>query len=448
VGRPASLIGRLRRSVLAQNAMALYGAHLTGLILPLVAIPYLARVLRPESWGLVVFAQSFAAVLALVLEYGFYLSATRRLAQVRDDPVKVARLVADVQAAKLVLLAGVTVLVGVAYLAVPLFRAHPWHLFWAWAIALAQGFSAYWYFQGVERMRLPALAEAISKALATAGLFVFVRSPEHGSLVLAIYAIAGLGAMAFTNAWIYREAGWKPLSAWRGVVMLRETVTLFVFRAAVGSYVTANAFILGAMASTQIVAYFGGAERIVRGLINLIHPATQSIYPRISNLMVHDRARAGRLLGLSLLLVGGLGLLLGIATALTAPLLVGVLLGPGYEPAVAVLRVLAILPPLIAVSTVLGIHWALPMGLERPYFRLVIAGACVNLLLAVVLVPRFGALGMASAIVVAEGVVMTGLLVLAWRLGREVWGEGLNGLKRRAEPPVSATAAVIPSNEP
>lgn len=422
------LFGRLRRSSLAQNAAALYAAHIAGLILPLAAVPFLARVLRPEGWGMVVFAQSFAAALTLVLEYGFYLSATREIARRRDDAAAMAKLVAAVQSAKLILLAAVSLVTLGVYLAVPLFRANPAHLAWAWALAGAQGFSAYWYFQGVERLRLPALLEVLAKAGATALLFLLIRSPGDGWLVLALYAVPTAAWAVFTNLWIYRDVPRLPLRVRDGARMLRDTVRLFVFRAALGSYVAANSFILGALATPQIVGFFAGAERLIRGAINLIHPATQAIYPRVSNLVVSDRREAARVLGWSLLIVGALGLTMGIVAGLTAPLLVRVLLGPGYEAAVPVLRALSVLPPIIAVGTVLGLQWALPTGLDRPYFRLVLTGAAVNVTMAILLVPRYGALGMAGAIVTAECLVTGGLLVLAWRHGREMWGDAMRGI--------------------
>src|SRR5690606_36934846 len=117
-----------------------------GLILPLLAIPFLARILRPEGWGVVVFAQAFAAVMFLIIDYGFYLSATREISRRRSEHQRVAQIVADVQSAKCILLIAVSVLSAVAYLLVPLFRQHPAHLFWAWFLAVSQGFSGNWYF--------------------------------------------------------------------------------------------------------------------------------------------------------------------------------------------------------------------------------------------------------------------------------------------------------------
>ncbi len=413
---------RLRQSVLFRNTFSLYGAHVAGLLLPLIAVPFLARVLRPDGWGIVLFAQSFAAWLALVLEYGFYLSASREIARERADLRVVSRIVRDVQSAKLMLLLAVTLITLIAYLTVPLVRAHPQHLFWAWLLAAAQGYSPYWYYQGVERLGLIALTEATSKAVATLLLFLLISSPTDGPLVLALYAIPALFWSLFANAGIYRSAGFERLDLRAGLRMLATTGNFFVFRAAHGSYVAANSFILGALSVPQAVAFFGGAERIIRGAINLIHPATQAIYPRISNLVGRDQDRAARLMVLTLIILGAGGVMMGLAAGVAAPFLVSVLLGPGYQAAVPVLRVLSLLPPLVAVGTVLGLQWALPSGHERPYFRLVVAGAVLNVVLAVGLAPRFGAMGMASAVVGAELFVTTGLVILAAVKGRDVWG--------------------------
>ncbi len=421
---------RLRTSSLGKNALALYGAHLGGLILPLLAIPFLARVLRPEGWGVVVFAQAFAAGLTLIIDYGFYLSATREISRRRDDRYQVAQVVADVQAAKVILLLVVTGLAAAAYLLVPLFRQYPAHLFWAWFLAVSQGLSAYWYFQGMERMARPALAEAISKGIATGLLFIWIRDPGDGAMVLAIYAAAAFGWAGVTTWWIYREVPLLRLSLYRGARMLWSTSRLFMVRISSGFLATSNSFVLGALAGPQLVAFFGGAERVVRGAMNLIHPATLVVYPRASHLVLNDRPQASRLLGMSLLLVGGLGCLIGMTIHYSAPLLIGVFLGPGYEAAIPVLKALGILPPIVAINTVLGLQWALPAGLERPYLYIMLSGLALNLTLAVLLVPRFGAMGMASAVIVAEFFVAAWLVILAFRFGRDLWANALRGLLR------------------
>lgn len=408
---------RLRQSRVAQNAAVLYAVHIAGLFLPLILVPYLARVLRPEGWGLVVFAQSFAAWLALVLEYGFYLSATRLIARVRDDPRRVAEVVADVQGARVLLVAFLLVAGALSYVAVPIFRSNPEYLVFAWLFAVAQGLNPSWYFQGVERMQLPAVLEIAGKAAATVGVFVLVKGPQDGWAVLALQAGGGFAWVAVSSWMIYREVPFIRPTLRGAREMLRSSAGLFVFRSATGMYLQANSFILGLVSTAQAVAFFGGAEKIIRAAIGLIQPVTQALYPRISHLAASDHRRAHALVRLSLLLVGGLGILLGLVALAAAPVLVRLILGPGYEAAIPVLRVLALLPPLIAVGTVLGIQWALPVGLDRPFYSFVIAAGLLNVGMAVLLAPRLGALGMAISVVLADLVVASGLLWLAVRQG-------------------------------
>lgn len=439
------LVRRARASTLVQNAAALYGVHAAGLLLPLVTIPYLARVLRPEGWGLVVFAQSFAAWLALLLEFGFYLSATRMIARARDDRRRVAEVVAGVQRAKGLLLLVLLAAGAVAYVAVPTLRAHPGYLAWVLFIAVAQGFSVLWYFQGMERMRGVAAVEVLAKVAATVGIFAWVRGPEDGWRVLALQAVTSALWVGLTTRWMYREVR-RVRVGWRAAVeMLRAAFGLFLFRSTAGAYNQANPFILGLLAGPQAVGFFGGAERVVRAATGLIQPVSQALYPRMSHLALRDPREAGRLIRTSLLLVGGLGVAIGAVLAVGAPLWVRILLGEGYEAAVPVLRFLALLPPLVAVGTVLGIQWALPMGHDRPFYALVFGAAALNVTLAALLAPRYGALGMAGAVILAEGSVAAGLVVLSLRKGSGPWARepervarDVAGVEGRGTPEVGA----------
>jgi len=76
-----------------------------------------------------------------------------------------------------------------------------------------------------------------------------------------------------------------------------------------------------------------------------------------------------------------------------------------FDPTVPVLRVLALLLPLIAASNVLGIQWMLPLGLDHVFNRIILAAGVLNLSLAYWLAPRFAEMGMAWAVVIAEAFV-------------------------------------------
>ena len=421
IKRGHALLRRAAASSIAQNAGALYAIQIAGFIIPLLTVPYLARVLRPTGWGTVVFAQSFAAWLSLVLEYGFSLSATRMIARRRDDPEYVAQVVAGVQGAKWLLMVPVLAVSALAWYAAPAFQAQPEYLLWSVAIAAVYGLSPFWYFQGIEQMKQPALIEVAARIAATVGIFGLVTRADDGWVVLFLQAATGMVWVGLTTWWMYRKVPYVRPTVRASWEMLRSAAGLFVFRAAAGVYTFANSFILGMLASRGAVAYYGGAEKVIRAAISLLGPVSQALYPRVSHLVASDQDRAGWLIRISLLVVGAAAAVFGACIAVAAPLIVRLLLGPEYEPAVPVLRVLAALLPIIAVGTILGVQWALPMGLDRPFTALVVGAGALNILLAILLAPRYGAMGMAISVVAAESSVVIGLLFLIRSKGRDVW---------------------------
>ena len=79
-------VASIASSRLFHNAVSLYGVQICRKLLPLVSVPYLARVLGPSGWGKVAFVQALGDGMVLFLEFGFNLSATREIARHRDSP--------------------------------------------------------------------------------------------------------------------------------------------------------------------------------------------------------------------------------------------------------------------------------------------------------------------------------------------------------------------------
>lgn len=397
--------------------MALSAAQVATYLFPLITIPYLARVLGVAGWGLVAFAQAFGAYIIMVVEYGFSLSATREVARNHDDGEKLAEIVAGVLGAKGVFAAGAVAVAFGARWYVPVFRSHP-DLLWAGTFwALAQALSMMWFFQGLERMKLVATLDFSAKALATAGIFVLVRVPADGWKVLALQG-AGASVSFLVGLWLaynhvrFRLPNWSTV--WNA---MRTGWSMFVFRASVSFYTVGNVFILGLFVSPQFVGYYAGAEKISKAFLSLLNPVSRTLFPRLSHLVRHARAKAVRLARISLVVMGLGGVGMGALIFLFAPLLVRVILGHGYGPAVPVLRILALLPPLIALSNVFGIQWMLPLGLDRPFDSIILIAGLINVGLAVWLAPRYADVGMAWAVVSAE-VFVTGAMYFLLRLRR------------------------------
>jgi PST family polysaccharide transporter len=106
---------------------------------------------------------------------------------------------------------------------------------------------------------------------------------------------------------------------------------------------------------------------------------------------------------------------------------VRILLGSQYLPAIGVFRVLTLILPLIALSSILGVQWMLPFGMDRMFNRIVLGAAVLNVSLAIYVAPHFGAMGMAWSVVAAETFVTAGMWIALYRHGHRFWSTSGNG---------------------
>ncbi|MHB8837464.1 MAG: oligosaccharide flippase family protein [Gemmatimonadaceae bacterium] len=385
----------------------LFGAHALGLLAPLLTVPWLARQLGAAGWAPVLVAQALAGWAILVLEFGFDLAGTREVAQAESSD-DMARTAATVQRARLL----ITPLVALGTMGI----ATVLHLSGALiagtvGFVVARGLSPYWFYQGNQRIRAATAVETLGRVLPAAAVFVLVRGENDGWRVLALQAaFAAAATMALT--WRMHAQHQLPrVSNREALTALRSASPMFLARVAGGLYVQANTIILGAMAPAAVVAAYGGAERIVRAAINLLIPINQAVYPRLSLLAKTAPARAmreTRWLLMGLVTLGACG---AVGIALLAGPIVQLLLGASFITSVPVMRVLVFTIPLVATGGVLGLYWALPWRHETLFLRAVLLGGVTNIVLALALVPRFGALGMAAAAVAAELSVVTVLAI-------------------------------------
>lgn len=394
---------------LVQNVLSLSGAQIAGYLVPLVTIPYLARVLGAAGWGLVAFTQSFGTVVTLFAEYGFAFSAAREVARYRNDSERLTNIIAGVLGAKGLIAAGAVAVSVLIRWWVPAFREHPVFLqagmFWA----LSQAFSMMWFFQGMEKMRIVAALDISTKALATLAIFIFVRRPGDGWVVLIAQGCGFLLSFVIGMILAYRTLSvrlptWS--SAWKE---LRTGWTMFLFRGSSSLYTVGNAFILGLFVSPQLVGYYAGAEKITRALHGLLSPVSAALYPRLSHLVRQDRVTAARLARASLLFLVSGGGAIGTCVCAFAPQIVRLILGSTFLPAVPILRILSLLVPLMAANTALGVLWMLPLGLDRILTLLIFMTGLINVSLASALASFYAGIGMAWAVVSAEAFLFCGM---------------------------------------
>jgi polysaccharide transporter, PST family len=408
---------KLLRSGFVHNVIALYGVQACTYALPLLTFPYLAHVLGPSGWGVVVFAQAIGDVIACVVEYGFDISASRETSIQRDHPERLSALISGVLGAKLILAA---LCIAGAVLSRPLTHhvAPSLVLFWAATIwGVCQGINMLWFFQGLERMKLASTLEITGKVMATLSIFVLVHKPSDGWKVLAAQCVGCVVAHGITVVLAYREVGFQLPTFSSISTALRMGGSMFLFRAVQILAGSVNRLVLGAVAPIAALGEYAGAERITRVFQQGLWPVNQALYPRLTKQTQNDPRGALRTVRLSFVFLGGLGLLLGLMIFFGAPLLVHLVLGRAFQDTIPALRVFAFWIPLCALTTVATFQLLLPNKLDKQFNIINFSAVFLNTVAALLLAPRFGAVGIAGSSVICQSYTLVAFAIVLARAG-------------------------------
>ncbi len=408
-----------------ENLISLYGVQAFSYLTPLLTLPYLARVLGPSEWGTLAFAEAYGRYVALVIDYGFSLSASREIARVRDNRLALSYELCSVLAAQCLLGLATVSSTIVLTLFVAVFSANSHLLAGATLWGLSTAAVPMWYFFGLERMRIISILNILGNAAASAGVFALVHGPGDSWIPLLLRAMAMIACAVIGLAIAFREVPFMFPSRRAVWEVLRDGGSVFLARSAISLYSTANVLILGLFAAPAVVAWFAGAEKIAKAAVMTAGPLTQSFYPRINYLVATNPAAAKKTMRMAAYLTIGLGIVTGATLFMGAPFIVTILLGSAYENSVVCLRLFAVLPVVIGAANVLSFQWMLPLRLDRQMSRCILFGGVVNLILAGLLARPYQQTGMTVSVVLAEVSVTVAMLATYLRKRRDVWEPAL-----------------------
>ncbi|WP_083877091.1 oligosaccharide flippase family protein [Ideonella sp. B508-1] len=286
------------------------------------------------------------------------------------------------------------------------------HTFWSSANILFPQ----WLFQGLEQLRFVSLAQIGARLIVFAATFALVRHKEDLRLATALQTLGpllgGLLALPQTfKALSLSRMRWPQYSALRH--QLHEGWHVFLSSAAINIYTSCNAFFLGLLAPASAVGHYHVAEKLIRAVQMMLSPISNAVYPHVSRLAAENPQALIQFNRKLLAAMTACGAIFTVFVLLLAPWGISLLFGSGYEDATPVLRVMACLPLLVAMSNVLGIQTMLPLGMKQAFSRVLLVSAVLDILLFLPAASLSGALGAAWTNVLVELFVT---VAMAWGL--------------------------------
>ena len=400
---------------LARLSSYLFLVQIAAYALPLVTIPLLTRALGSDGYGRLIFATTVGSYVLLLVDFGFSLSATRAIAVNRQNRDARSRIYLATTLSKSgFLLIGVLLLLVINAI-IGGIGPDPKLIFIALGNAISSILMPDWYYQGTERTHIFSVIALSSRLAALPLLFCYVHSPSDIWAALAINCwmpcVGGLVATGYL--WLSREIRLVQISATDVWDHIRSGAPCFVSMAGVNLYTTVNMTTIGATLGPAALAYYAVAEKIVRicELCNM--PITQAAYPRVAAEVAASKSRAKELIKRIASVQLCIALLLSSVVIIFPDLIVKLLFGQSFGPAVAIVRIVAFIPLIKALSGVFGTLVMLNYGLTKSYTSTIVGAGVLSVCLLPIMLRANGAEGAAmNWLIVETGIAICMILMV------------------------------------
>ena len=388
-------------------------------LVPLAALPYLMRTLGAEAYGEVVWIQTVMLFGNIWVDFGFGWSATREISANRHIIKQVAHLSANVWAIQWCLM--LVFSVGVVVLSFIWAESNGWVLYAAGlGVVLGQLLLPIWLFQGLEKLTELALVQMAGRLFALPMVFLWVNGPNDQVWALIFFSFSSIIVGILAMGWVLYRGLVQPVMPQRVNMwcIFKEGSILFSSRALISLYTTLIPLAVGWWGGPLQLAYFNLADRFRQAVQSLLTPVSQAIFPRMSWLFQHDPTSARSLLGKSAMSMGILSVFAGVILWFGAEYWMTILGGRDFGRGAAVLRWLAFVPCIVAMSNLMGLQIMLPSGMNRQFTLILGISSLMCLIFLYPIINHSGAEGAAQLVLLVECVVTASMAIYLWRKWR------------------------------
>lgn len=363
---------KIKISKSASNISWLYIMNIAQVILPLVILPYLARIFSISNYGVISYVKSIMVYANLIMQFGFLLSGTREIVEARGDLEKIGRIVGKITQAKLLLSLIAFIVLLILIISIPLLRHYPLFTILTFCPLFLDTFIFEYLFRGLEKMNVVTTRYLISKGLAVVLTFVFVKNNSDLNVLPVLDILGSLVAIIWVNFEIRKLKLKITFDNHKNVLAaLRESSIYFISDMSGTAFNALNTVCVGIFLSTRDVAFWGLIMQFIGAVQSLYNPIKDGIYPEMiktKNLKLFNK----------ILLVFSLPVLLGcFITYFGAPILLTIIGGQKYKAASYLLRLSVPLLFILFLTILYG--WPLlgPIGkVKEVTFSTIIGSIC------------------------------------------------------------------------
>lgn len=380
---------------------ALY--QLLTIVAPLLTIPYVSRIFGAENLGIYSYTNAIAHYFLIFGMLGLSSYGSRTIAMNRNNKETLSRTFWEVYAMQII-----TSLASLfAFLGFIFFFSNDYKIYFLILIAYVSSSltDINWFFHGLEKFRITVVGNTIIKLLSIACIFIFVKTPNDLWVYILIHALATLFASSILWFYLFKTVTFIRPSFNNILGHFKPNLILFIPVIAVSIYKYMDKIMLGGFSKIE-AGYYENAEKLITLVAGFITSFGIVMLPKMSNLVatgakefIKDTIRE------SMRFVIGLSCAFSFGLSSIASVFVPIYFGDDFLPCVPIIYCLSFTLLFTSWSNVIRTQFLIPLKKDKIYLIAEFLGAAINLILNLILIRLFGAMGAVIGTIVAEATV-------------------------------------------
>ncbi|ANY13253.1 hypothetical protein BCY75_04300 [Latilactobacillus curvatus] len=374
------------------------------LALPIITVPYVARVLGARALGSYSFITSISMFLSFVILMGMNQLGSRIIAQSHKDKGELGS--NFVQLWKIQFLVGCLVILAYTFFA--MFSEYKTYLLLNIPYLIGFAIDISWVFIGLGEVRKVVVRNTLIKICSVAMIFIFVKKPSD----LGYYVLINSLSIFFANIifWLNLKGIITKVS-FKGFfsksIFLKEAMILVIPQLAVQFYTNFDSTLVGWIAGPVQLTYYDQSQRIARMLVTLITSVSTILMPRMVQLRMNhaNNEKVDQLLKTSLDYTLLAAQLFTMLLMVNASEFVPWFYGKSYTLMTNNMLWVGLIMIFISYGEVFGSQFSLVNGDYKQYAIPAIVGAVISVILNVICVNIWGADGGTAVIILTEFIV-------------------------------------------
>lgn len=385
------LLPTSEKKQLLSNLWSLGSLQIVNYILPLIAIPYIVRVVGVEKFGILAVATALCMFFQVIIDYGFNLTGVKQVSIHRNNAEKLIEIFGAILTIKLILVIMSFIVLMAIILTVDQFYKYYEIYIYTFGLAVGQALFPVWFFQGMEKMKYVTLFNILAKIIFTVLLFVLVTEESDYYMVPVLtslgFIVTGICSLIFIKVKFGFSFRIPPLVKIKN--LLYDGWHVFVANISSVLYTSTITLILGIFSTDAIVGIFAAAEKIINVLKSLMHPITQVVFPYIVKITNNSKESALQFVRFIAFYSIIFYSLIFLAVLIFSEQIVYIVLGDQYKDSVELLRIMAAVPLLSTLNNILGVQIMIPFNLQKLYSSIILIGGLVSVILSFIFIPLY-----------------------------------------------------------